>query len=329
MASFWDISTPYLCIKDSNDESIIRGGFFYDEVASSPATIKQTFPESNLWILTTLDNKDYDFLGDGSYFSSAPNFVFTSQNQVHNQMALIGMNGATFYTFGAPGDGTGNLYPSSNAGVGLFDIAGDGGSDGTGGQGGKVKRKVGNTSQPTTAYQGAYEDYDGNNNLIWTLFQKDFQVGHSLGAALAEMNYLYHDGTGTFGGSMFSTNVDGNKTISLGGLNAGDLADWTIGVNQTPVLRACTAIDESTSTIDIMTDGAYYSITGQSTVVDITFNGGNAPDGSLLRIYNDTGANVTFTHGSGMQCPFGGDYTLSAARYLELFRIGGSWIVKP
>lgn len=333
MATTWQfvgIGDDTADIQAQDGTGAILSGFRYNGDYNEPAVLQAYLPTSNMFMLTSLANKDYDVIGDGSYTLNAASIVQCSDNQTHNEYSISGfILNSKFHTWiAAPGDGTSSLYPSADDGVGYEWISGDAGSV-SDADGGGYRWKVGNNNGNANSYQGKYEYYDGNSNLIWTLFQKSETSGHALGGALAEVNFLYHDGSGTFGGSMIGANVDGNKQVTLGGLNNGDLEDWTIGVNQTPVLRQGSVIDESTTTIDVMTDGAWYAIVGQPTIDDITFNGGTAPDGSLIRIYNDTGSDITFTAGSAIKCPFGTNYALAATRYLELFKVGGSWILKP
>ena len=333
MATSWQfvgVEDETADIQAQDSTGAVLAGIRYNGDFNQPAVLQAYLPESNMFMLTSLANRDYDVIGDGSYALNAAALLQCSDNQIHNEYSLSGfILSNKFHTWlAAPGDGTSNLYPNDDDGVGFEWIAGDAGSV-SDPDGGGYRWKVGNNNGNADSFQGKYEYLDGNNNVIWTLFQKVYDGGHALGGAVEEINILYHNGSGTFGGSMFGVNVDGNKIVSLGGQNNGDLEDFAIGVNQLPIVRINTTIDESTTTIDAMMDGGLLVISSQSTVEDITFNGGPAADGSLLRVYNDTGSIVTFTAGSAIKCPFGVNYDLAAASWLELLKFGGAWVLKP
>lgn len=305
-------------------------GIRYNGDFNQPAVLQTYLPTSNINMLTTLAQKDFDIMGDGTFTLNAASSLMCSDSLKHNEYSLEGfLFSPKIQTWsGSPGDGTNNLYPSDENGVGMEWFAGDAGSIDAA-TGGGFKWKVGNKNGNVGSKEGVFDWANGNNLSIMTLFQLDETEGHQLGGAFHAVNFFYHDGSGVYGLSFFAANAANDKAIRIGGENSLDFTDWIIQINQTPVLKDGTIIDETTTTIDLATDGVIYKITSQTTIENITFNGGTPPEGASIKVVNNTGSAIAVENSADIFCPFNTDYSIGNSEMVEFIYCLSVWYLRP
>ena len=258
-----------------DDDGTLNCGWIYDEENSQPPAIKQFFPESNTWFLTTLENKDYDWFANASISVNVPTIVFTGENQEHNNMFLMGMFGnKNMVMNGSPGDGVDNAFPTSDDGIGLNVSLGDGGSDGSGGAGGSFSWKVGNQTN-ASAYQGYHQwlDGDGSNLMSFT----PVATGNSDYFLQASFDKYAFNVSGT---TALALNTTANE-ITIGNAT---FDSYKISMEQMVVYRRGDVETDST-TLDIYTNGTLFNSADTSDLEMITvLNSGTFAEGTYIEV---------------------------------------------